>query len=135
MQPPTIDKKVSQISASTYEAKVGTERQRLRAISDALSHFRELSPTMPVGEISIFLTAALNEGASLKELAELSDMRLSTASRYLLNLSDKTRKGGAGYQLLSRESDPDELRRNMYSLTAKGRKVVAKLVASKDQED
>lgn len=112
------------------DTKLGLERQRLRAISDALSHFRELSPTMPVGEISIFLTAALNEGLSLKELAELADMRLSTASRYLLNLSDKTRKGGAGYQLLSRESDPDELRRNMYSLTARGRKVVEKLVAS-----
>lgn len=124
------DTKIPKVSDAVDDAKLGNERQRLRAIADALSHFRELSPTMPVGEISIFLTAALNEGSSLKELAELADMRLSTASRYLLDLSDKTRKGDAGYQLLSRESDPDELRRNMYSLTAKGRKVVEKLVAS-----
>lgn len=130
MQQPSQDTDIPQGSTPNDDNRLGIERQRLRAISDALSHFRELSPTMPVGEISIFLTTALNEGSSLKELAELSDMRLSTASRYLLNLSDKTRKGDAGYHLLSRESDPDELRRNMYSLTAKGRKVVEKLVAS-----
>lgn len=134
MQLSPQDTKIPKGSTVDADSKLGLERQRLRAISDALSHFRELSPTMPVGEISIFLTAALNEGSSLKELAELSDMRQSTASRYLLNLSDKTRKGDAGYQLLSRESDPDELRRNMYSLTARGRKVIAKLVASQDEE-
>ena len=113
----------------------GHDRQRLRAILDALTHFRALSPTMPVGEIYIFLVAALHEGASLKELAELSDMRQSTASRYLLNLSDKTRRAGDGYKLLNRESDQDELRRNMYSLTAKGRKIISKLVASQDEQE
>ena len=49
---------------------------------------------MPVGEVIMFLHVALNEGASLGELAEKSGMKKSTASRYLLDLSDKTRSGG-----------------------------------------
>lgn len=102
-------------------------RTSIRAFLKALHTFRDLSATMPVGELLVFLTVALNEGASLTELAELSDTRKSTASRYLLDLSDKTRAGNPGYGLVSREQDPAELRRNMYGLTAKGRKVIDQL--------
>jgi DNA-binding MarR family transcriptional regulator len=100
----------------------------LRAFCAAIGAFRELSPTMPVGEVQMFLLVALNEGASLTELAEEGDMKKSTASRYLLDLSDKTRSGDAGYGLITREPDPEELRRNMYALTDKGRQIVANLV-------
>ena len=65
---------------------------------------------MPVGEVIMFLQVALNEGASLTELCEAVGMKKSTASRYLLDLSDKTRSGGQGYGLVTRETDPEELR-------------------------
>ena len=104
-------------------------RASIRSFLQALQTFRELSPTMPVGEVSMFLSVALNEGASLTELAEEADMKKSTSSRYLLDLSDKTRDGGSGYGLVQREADPKELRRNMYSLSPKGRDVVRKLVS------
>lgn len=104
-------------------------RGTLRAFCEAITKFRDLSPTMPVGEVLMFLLVALNEGASLTELAEHADMKKSTASRYLLDLSDKTRAGDAGYGLITRDADPDELRRNMYALTTKGRKIVESLVA------
>lgn len=103
------------------------KRATIRSFLEATHTFRDLNPTMPVGEVLMFLTVALNEGASLTELAELSGTRKSTASRYLLDLPDKTRTGAAGYGLVSREQDPEELRRNMYGLTAKGRKVIAQL--------
>jgi DNA-binding IclR family transcriptional regulator len=56
---------------------------------------------MPVGEVQMFLAVALNEGANLTELAEMMDMKKSTASRYLLDLSEKVRTGerGFGYRL------------------------------------
>ena len=76
----------------------------------------------------MFLLVALNEGASLGELAEKAGMKTSSASRYLLDLSDKTRNGDKGYGLVRRESDPAELRRNMYSLTPKGRAMIRDLV-------
>jgi DNA-binding MarR family transcriptional regulator len=109
---------------------VGRNRGVIRSICEAIVQFRELSSTMPVGEVQMFLTVALNEGMSLTELAEKADMKKSTASRYLLDLSDKTRAGGAGYGLITREADPEELRRNMYALSPKGRKIVQRLVAA-----
>lgn len=105
-------------------------RGSIRSALKILHTFRDLSLTMPVGEVLMFLTVALNEGASLTELAALADVRKSTASRYLLDLSDKTRSGSKGHGLVNREQDPAELRRNMYSLTAKGRKVIAQLSAT-----
>lgn len=111
------------------DAVVARNRAVIRSINAALTHFRDLSVTIPIGMVQMFLTVALNEGASLTELAEISDMRKSTVSRYLLDLSDKTRSGNPGYGLISRENDPQELRRNMYSLTAKGRIVLQKMLA------
>lgn len=103
-------------------------RTTLKDIYEAISRFRDLSTTMPVAEVQMFLLVALNEGLSLGELADKADMKTSSASRYLLDLSDKTRRGEAGYGLVNRQPDPDELRRNMYSLTPKGRAMVRKLV-------
>lgn len=105
------------------------KRANLRRISDVITRFRNLSPTMPVAEVQMFLAVALNEGASLTDLSALLDMKKSTASRYLLNLSDKTRTGSEGYGLVTREADPSELRRNMYGLTAKGRKIIDSLLS------
>lgn len=106
------------------DSKLTHRRQQLRNVLEAVARFRDISPTMPAGTIQMFLTVALNEGASLTELAELTDMKKSTASRYLLDLSDKTRSGSAGYGLITREVDPNELRRNMYALSASGRHMV-----------
>jgi DNA-binding MarR family transcriptional regulator len=117
------------------DTKLARNRKSMRAVLTALTTFRELSVSMPVGEVLMFLTVALNEGASLSELAETIGMKKSTASRYLLDLSDKTRVGGAGYGLVHREVDPTELRRNMYSITAKGRTVLMDMVQSTTQGD
>lgn len=107
------------------------DRKLLRSLCEALGEFRNLSVTMPVGEVYMFLMVALNEGSSLSELAEKADMKLSTASRYLLDLSDKQRIGKDGFGLVSREQDPAELRKNMYSLTPKGRNVLKNLMAAR----
>jgi DNA-binding MarR family transcriptional regulator len=111
------------------------DRKALRSICGVAEQFWKLSPTMPVGEVVMFITVALNEGASLTELAALLDMKKATASRYLLDLSDKLRTGEKGYGLISRETDPAELRRNMYSLTAKGRSLVKQLASVKTLRD
>lgn len=108
-------------------------RPRLRAICEAMTHFRDLSPTMPVGEVLMFLLVSLNEGASLTDLAELADMKKSTASRYLLDLSDKTRAGDAGLGLITRDADPSELRKNMYALTSRGTEILRKLLTANDR--
>lgn len=99
----------------------------LNTVNGALKVFHDLRNTMPVGTVIMFLTVALNEGRSQDELCDISGIKRSTASRYLLDLSDKSRAGD-GYGLVRREVDPQELRRNMYSLTPKGRSLINELV-------
>lgn len=101
----------------------------LKGLYETLGAFQSVSPTMPVGEAMMFVAVAINEGSSLTELAEITDAKKSTASRYLLNLSEKRRTGQPGYGVVQREVDPDELRRNMYSLTPLGRKLVDNICA------
>lgn len=103
-------------------------RQSIQALYRALLQMRDLSATMPVAELQMFLLVAVNEGASLTELCEIAGMRKSTASRYLLDLSDKTRTGAAGYGLVTREPDPADFRRNMYALTPKGRNLIKAMI-------
>lgn len=110
------------------DTSLTTDSKALRSLYDAITKMRQLSPTMPVAQLQMFLLVALNEGASLTELSEKADMRKSTASRYLLDLSDKTRTGGEGYDLVTREADPEELRKNMYALTAKGLRLLKAMV-------
>jgi DNA-binding MarR family transcriptional regulator len=107
------------------------DRKLLRTLAAVVGQFRDLSPTMPVGEVYMFLLAALNEGASITELAEKADMKMSTASRYLLDLSDKRRAGDPGFGLLRSELDPNELRRKVITLTPKGRDVVKQLMIAR----
>jgi DNA-binding MarR family transcriptional regulator len=126
---PTRVTHLGSISKMKNEDDISLSKQRgtLRFLTDALFELREISGSMPVAEAQMLFTVALNEGASLGELAETAVLKKSTASRYLLNLSDRTRAGGEGYGVVSRETDPDELRRNMYGLTSKGRKIVQKI--------
>lgn len=105
------------------------DRKMLRSLYEAIRRMRDLSATMPVSQLQMFLLVSLNEGASLGELAEAADMKKSTASRYLLDLSDKTRAGDAGYGLITRDADPQELRRNMYALTPKGRGLLNDMIS------
>lgn len=104
------------------------DRAILRIVNEAMKALREVSPTIPVTEVQLFVTVALNEGLSQTELCELTDLKKSTASRYLLDLSDKTRAGTEGFGLISRSADPQELRRNMYSLTPKGRVLIKRII-------
>ena len=102
----------------------------IRAVYVAMGKFRELNTSMPVGAVMTFLAVALNEGSSLTELSTFMDMKKSTAGRYLLDLSTKTRSGDDGYGLVIREQDPAELRRNMYTLSPKGRVLLRDMIGA-----
>lgn len=117
------------------ELRLASQRRQIRAIYDTVCTFRDLSVTMPVGEVAMFLTVALNEGLSQTELAEKADMKKSTASRYLLDLSEKTRSGGPGHGLINGDTDPSELRRKMYTLSPRGRNIIRKLLVSSGSTD
>ena len=97
----------------------------LRAIREIM----EVNQGMPAAQIYVLMTVALNEGKSLVELSQMTGLRQATISRYLLDLSDKLRDGSTGFKLVNRETDPEELRKNMYSLSPKGRHLVKSMTS------
>ena len=102
----------------------GREMARIRTLVRVMDHFQAHNPQVPLAIAEAFLLVALNEGASLRELCEISGQPQSTMSRHLLDLGDKNRKGEPGMKLVEWEMDPWELRRKMYRLTTRGRKLM-----------
>lgn len=104
----------------------------IRAIRKAnrlLSQFRtSIDPNIPAQVLQTFLTVAMNEGKSLTEISELVGSNLSTTSRHLLELGERNRRLEPGYNLVDRRTDPMNLRQNCYTLTTKGKLLVAEIV-------
>lgn len=78
---------------------------------------------MPITMAHALVVVGLHEGKSLQELAAGTGVSISNFSRYLLALSDRSRMGGpgTGLGLVVREQDPNNLRKNNYYLSPKGR--------------
>lgn len=104
----------------------------LQRLSKAITALQTISPTMPIQLAHSFVLVALHEGASLGDLCKLTGFATSTMSRHLLDLSDRNRKLGSGFGLVERRQDPDELRRNIYTLTPKGRALARSILGALD---
>lgn len=83
-----------------------------------------IDPKIPAQVVQTFLIVALNEGATVTEIAQHVGSNLSTVSRHLLDLGDYDRRQQPGYKLVERTLDPKELRKVNYVLTPKGRLLV-----------
>lgn len=108
-----------------------TEKEMLsaRKVDRLLSQFRtSIDPNIPAQMLQTFMTVAMNEGKSLTEIAELVSANMSTASRHLLELGSRNRRMEPGYNLVARTPDPMNLRQNSYTLTAKGRLLLANVI-------
>lgn len=87
-----------------------------------LQTFRStVSPTIPAQVAHTFILVARNPGLGVVDLAELAGTNKGTMSRHLLELSSENRPGGTGLGLLDRAVDPVNLKRVIYTLTAKGK--------------
>lgn len=106
--------------------------KELKAVQKAdrlLSQFRtSIDPNIPAQMLQTFMAVAMNEGKSLTEIAEAVHANMSTASRHLLELGERNRRMEPGYNLVSRTPDPMNLRQNAYSLTSKGKLLIANVV-------
>lgn len=109
---------------------VVARNKRILAIGRALDEFRLLSPTMPVAQIQAFLLVAIDERIGMTDVAELTGVKPSTASRYLLDLGVARTALDNAYDLLDRGVDPMNTRKARYTLTRKGKALVSRLVDS-----
>jgi DNA-binding MarR family transcriptional regulator len=97
------------------------DEKAVRRAQAVLTAFQAVNESMPIQVASTFLTVALYEGRSLREYCDLTGVPQSTMSRHLLDLGPRNRKKEPGYQLLDQRQDAEDYRRNVYSLTPKGR--------------
>lgn len=105
-------------------------RRKFMAFGKALDEFRRLNPSMPVSQVQAFLMVVVDEGdMSMTEFANRTGLKVSTTSRYLLDLGTPRHEEDTAYDLIVRGVDPLEPRRASYSLSRKG-KALANRIAS-----
>lgn len=104
----------------------------MQALAGICDELQKLDPGMPLGRLEAFLLVVLHEGASLKDLCDISGQPQSTLSRHLLDLGQRNRRMGPGLRLVEGRIDPYELRKKQYRLTPKGRKLLERLLAIMD---
>jgi DNA-binding MarR family transcriptional regulator len=86
--------------------------------------FRAIDQDMPIGQVVFFLHASREEGSSLRDVAQMANCKMATASRYLSTLSVHSRKAESGLDLLYYEENPIDRRQKLIYLTDKGRKLL-----------
>lgn len=103
-------------------------RRKFMAFGKALDEFRRLNPSMPVTQIQAFLMVVVDENdMSMSEFAKRSNLKISTTSRYLLDLGTPRHSEDTAYDLIVRGVDPTEPRRARYSLSRKGKALANRL--------
>lgn len=101
----------------------------LRQLENALAAFSALNPTsFPVHHAEVILfVAASGHGVTYAEIEEALNLSNSTVSRTVHALGDTHRKGYNGHGLLEVLRDPEEGRRFIVRLTAKGHALIRQL--------
>jgi DNA-binding MarR family transcriptional regulator len=111
------------------KAIVSEEQRSLERVKVLLNAFSEIDPTMPIQIAITFLEVAVHEGCSLTDIWKKTGWSQSTLSRHLLDLGQRDRHKQQGLQLVESQRDPAELRKNIYTLSPKGRKLSQKLIS------
>jgi DNA-binding MarR family transcriptional regulator len=100
----------------------------LRELEGALAAFAVLSPTsFPIHHAQVFLVVAARGHVTYQEIEEALNLTNSTVSRTVNALGETHRKGYPGLDLLEVYRDPEEGRRYLVRLTAKGKALLRQL--------
>lgn len=105
-------------------------RKVLAAFGKALDEFRRVNPSMPVAQIQAFLLAAISDELSMSEIAQRTGTKVSTTSRYLIDLGLPRHGEDTAYGLIERSIDPMEPRRARYLMSRKGKALINRLVST-----
>lgn len=93
----------------------------------ALERLKAADPNMTVSIAISLLQVAAFEGRSLREYSDMLNLAQSTMSRHLLDLGIMRRDRSPGLGLIEQRQDKDDLRKNVYCLSPKGRELVHQL--------
>lgn len=115
--------KVQRVNHARSEPQLALIRQLL----NALDPFFRIRATMPMRSAQAFLLVAEKEGLSVTEYAKLADMPITTMSRNLIDMGERDSSYEEGAGLIERRENPTNRRENTYTLTAKGRALLASI--------
>lgn len=100
----------------------------IRQLERALAAFAVLSPTaFPLHHAQLFLVVARDGPCTYRHLEEALNVNNGTVSRSVAALGTEHWRGYPGYGLVDVFRDPDEGRRFLVRLTAKGHALVRQL--------
>ncbi len=108
--------------------RVDQQRRVLQSLYDSLEEFRKINQNMSVQQIMAFLMVAVHEGSSLKDLAKIMDIKVSTLSRILIDLGFRNRRLEPGHNMIECRQDPLELRKNQYTMSRRGSYLIDSIV-------
>ena len=98
-------------------------------LQNALLELTEIDSEFPIQWAITFLEIAQNEGAALKDIAEETGISMSVMSRTVGALANY-RRMGKPYGIVTVKAAKDDKRRKELFLSAKGKKLLDKLVKS-----
>lgn len=102
--------------------------KQMLALFDPLFNIRG---AMPARCIQAFLLVAQEEGLSVGELAKRAGVSPTTMSRNLLDMTDRDRNYESGAGLVESRENILNRREKLYSLTPKGRALIASITKAK----
>jgi DNA-binding MarR family transcriptional regulator len=100
---------------------------QLEPLLDVINLIRLLDREMPAQVVATFLYVATHDNCHKQALEEALDFTAASGSRNTDWLSSKHRLGKPGLNLITKQSDPTNRRRQTLSLTPKGRMLAKQL--------
>ncbi|MBK67973.1 MAG: MarR family transcriptional regulator [Rickettsiales bacterium] len=103
-----------------------------------IEEFRKIDEKMPIQQVAVFLTIAMNENISQKDIAEITGMGQGSTSRNVAAFLKLNRFKKPGFDLVENEPDPMELRVKKHRLNTKGKRIaqsIANIINSYRKSD
>lgn len=102
--------------------------KKTRKIQKILQELTAIDPEFPLQWALVFLEISLDEGASLKDMADRTGISMSVMSRTIGALSNYRRMGKPYGLVLVRHAKDDRRRKELY-LSARGRRLADALTS------
>lgn len=102
----------------------------LRTCLDVLTELHEVDPQMTVSSAIAFLYVAEHQPCQMRDIAMRLKLAQSTTSRMIADLTELDRNRQPGLDLIESKPWPQERRRRILALTAKGEWLRKKILYS-----
>jgi len=100
--------------------------KKLTKLQKVLLELTNIDPEFPMQWAIVFIEIAQDEGASLKDISERTDISMSVMSRTIGALSNYRRMGKPYGLVLVRHAKDDRRRKELF-LSAKGKRLIESL--------